>query len=959
MACRPSKLNLTAVSRSGCVGDDGGPTSTPNEEKGQGGSFDSPPVVPPLDLPSPRGSSPTDSSDVPLPRGAVPVSPLSRDSFGGFRPSKVQDSEYEAQAEMLEEGDPNMAMSTQVITTFADSLVTSGIGTAAGNHTYGGSDGTLATDIAAFFQRPVQIGTATWTSASNLGETISIVDAYGATWTENCPIWRLWNANPAVQRKLSNFAFFRGDLKLKFQVLASPFYYGHARAAYRPMQNFNPETIDFGASAQHLIPFSHRPHVDILPGVATSFEMLIPFIWNKNWVGLSGGVTGDMDSMGTLRLMNYAPLDSANGQTGESLNIVIYAWVENIRLSGATCYVPQSDEYNDDGVVSKPASAVAKIARSLFNIPVIGPFARATDIGASAVASIARLFGYTNVPILDNTMPVRNEQFPKFASPDISYPIEKLTVDAKNELSIDPRIVGLPNGDDEMSIRHLCGRESWLCQTTWATSTQQNTLLFQSRVNPYMYDSAFLAAPQQATTSVWYTPMGWVCNAFDNWRGTIIFRFHVVCTKYHKGRLLISFDPSGSGNTTSGNNIGQIFNATNIVHTAILDIGLSNNVEFSVPYQQATQFLQCRTDVNPTDSGSRAWTTSQTSAWAINPSLDNGYINIRVLNTLTAPVTDNSVKINVYVRGGDDLEFANPTDIDPLKRLSYYKPQSAVLTETTPGLIVGDAPTSGTADVQYAVHFGEKIVSLRPLLRRFNLLGADFFSTSSVNDQMTTFTKKMFKMPMSPGYCPNGYNYANKIGAGQTGTAPYNWCAFTYMSYFSQGFLAYRGSTNYSFNLSTHTSEMNHIRAFRDNLGRVTNSSGQNRAFAKVSYDSVPMTNFSTANAAVARIVSQSYSGMSGQSLVNNVTQSGLNVALPNYSQYSFCATSTAFANTPTDVQDGSSDDGLVLEIQTCPNKPSTERVVVYTYCAAGTDFGFYYFVNVPALYLYPSTPTI
>lgn len=888
-------------------------------------------------------STPTDST----PRDDV------RPDFKNYEFGSYRDESYSAQAEMLADDSPDMSLNTQVITTFADSVVTSGIGSTSGNHAFGGADGTVATDIADFFKRPVHIGNATWGFGSATGDTIPISDTQSTPLTyTKFPCWRVWYENPAVKRKLANFAWFRGDLKLKFQVLASPFYYGHARVTYRPMPNFNLETIAIQTpGSAHLIPFSQRPHVDILPGVSTSFEMTIPFIWNRNWVSLATGPTGSMADLGEIRILTYAPLDSANGAINESLNIVVYAWVENIQLSGATCYVAQSDEYGD-GIVSKPASAIASVARRLVDVPVIGPFARATEIGAGAVSSIARLFGWTNVPIVANTMPVRNEQFPKLASTDISYPIEKLTVDSKNELSVDPRIIGLPSGEDEMSIKHLCARESWLCQTSWSTASTINTRLFQTRVNTFMFNAATHNA---GCKSVWFTPMGWVTNAFDNWRGTIIFRFHVVCTKYHKGRLLISFDPSGS--LVPANNIGALANTANMVHTAILDIGLSNNVEFSVPYQQATQFLRCRTAIDPADSGNRAWNTTDSDTWAINPLLDNGYLTLRVLNNLTAPVASNEVKINVYVKGGDDLEFANPTDVDPTKKMSYYAAQSEVLSEHSPGTLIGSAPTGSTSDTQYLVNFGEKIVSLRPLLRRFNLLGGDYFAPTATTNNMTTFTKKMFKMPISPGYADFGYNSAIGL-VNPAQSYPYNWCAFTYMSYFSQGFLGYRGSTNYSFNLSTHTTNLNHIRAYRDNLGAVLNNNNENRAFVKIAFNPVDITSFASANNSVAKIVSTTFSGMSGQSLVNNVTQSGLNVALPNYSPFSFCATGTNYANKPN-VDDGTDDDALVLEIQTVPNKSSTERVVVYTYCAAGTDFGFYYFINVPALYYYNAVPSI
>jgi len=240
------------------------------------------------------------------------------------------------------------------------------------------------------------------------------------------------------------------------------------------------------------------------------------------------------------------------------------------------------------------------------------------------------------------------------------------------------------------------------------------------------------------------------------------------------------------------------------------------------------------------------------------------------------------------------------------------------------------------------------------LLRRMNLLQGDFFQPSTTSNQMTLFQKKVFKMPVSPGYVPGAYSQAYGIATGTTATLfTYNWCTFTYMSYFSQGFLAYRGSVNYTFNVLRDGSPFSHVRAFRDNLGLVKDGgldTGTNKAFvrtAPVTYSSV---------SAAAKFVAQQYSGMSGQSLVNNWTQSGLNVQLPNYSPYSFCFTGAGYANVPPS-DDGSADDGLVFEIITPPEFNSANRCLVTTYVGAGTDFGFYCFINVPALYYYGSTP--
>jgi hypothetical protein len=88
---------------------------------------------------------------------------------------------------------------------------------------------------------------------------------------------------------------------------------------------------------------------------------------------------------------------------------------------------------------------------------------------ASTTAGVAKLFGYTNVPVIEEAKPVRVSQFANFASPEIGYPVNKLTVDAKNELSIDPTILGLPNVD-ELSIRHIVTKPAYYYQFDWTTA---------------------------------------------------------------------------------------------------------------------------------------------------------------------------------------------------------------------------------------------------------------------------------------------------------------------------------------------------------------------------------------------------------------------------------------------------------------------------------------------------------
>nr|ULF99938.1 MAG: hypothetical protein 2 [Marnaviridae sp.] len=827
---------------------------------------------------------------------------------------------YTPQSELIPNSG-NSSMTKENIVTFVDNDTAAPVGASAGNHAFSCKDMTVDTSISEFLSRPVRISSFTWLESDTIG--VKVI---------NTP-WHLWATNPFVLLKLNNYSWFRGDLKLKIQLTASPFYYGMMKVVSQPLHNFTPTTIISDTGTRYLIPASTRPHITLIPGEASSYEMTIPFIWPTNWLNIQSATA--FQDLGRLRYTIWSQLQSANGVTSSGISVVTYAWIENLELSGASVgYAAQSDEYGD-GPISKPASAIAEAAGALIDVPIIGPFATATQIGAKAVSSIARLFGYTNVPVIADTQPVRNEQFPKLASADIGYPVEKLTTDPKCELSVDPRIVGLPSGEDELIISSLCKRESWLVRSTWSTSQAVDTLLFQSRVNPMMFDVE--PALGVAASKLYFTPMAFVSNCFDHWRGSIIFRFQVVASKYHQGRLLINFDPSGY----TSQNIGNTVATSGVVHTAIIDIGQTQDVEFHVPFQQAAQFLTVRPGIGTADKN---WTTSTANNWNYNSLYDNGYLSVRILNALTAPIATSTVDVHVFVRAGDDIEFANPTEVDVDHRLSLYAQQSEEFNEDVVAKPLVLAPTMTPDDQQYLVHYGERIVSLRQLLRRYNLHTIEGAVPNLTANTVSTLVKKVFKMPMSPGYCNFGYNLANGIDVPGS-TFNYNWCNFTLLSYLSPAFLCYRGSTSWSFNFNSQTKLMGHIRTYRDNQGLV----GSNASCSTV-------TSTVGSVSRLAKIAVGRPAGLAGSSLINANTQSGMNVQIPNMSPYKFCSTHTAYANVGQ-VFDGSILDSLVLESDWSTTTNSAETSLLYTYVAVGTDFNLHYFLNVPTFYVYSGIP--
>lgn len=808
----------------------------------------------------------------------------------------------------------------ETIVTFIDENAGSAAGTYAGNHAFSTSDGTVDTDIAAFFARPVLINSTTWDEADTRSIKTSIDP------------WRVWVDNTNVRRKLDNYAFMRGDLHIKIVISASPFYYGHMKAVYQPLPLFTPSTIQVDAGTRWLTPYSQRPHLNIDPQVQDAGSFVMPFLYPANYIRV--GVANDFTALGKLDYVIYVPLQSANGASGVGVTVTTYAWMENIELSGATvAYSAQSDEYGE-GAVSKPASMVAKAASYFEKVPILGPFATATRIGASAVSSIASLFGFTNVPVISNTVPQRPEAFPKLASSEISFPIEKLTLDPKNELSIDPRVFGMAEGIDELSIAHLCSKESYLTQSTWSTSNGVGNIMFYSRVNPRLY-----AADGATNEKVYMTPMAYVTNMFDSWRGDIIYKFKIVASPYHKGRLIVSYDPFG----TSTRNLGNVLDTSNIVQTAIIDIGETNEVEFRVPYQQATQFLRLRQTYSAFEQG---WATNfDPVSYDYDPKYDNGFLTLRVLNALTAPEASSTVFIMVSVSAAPNIEVGNPTNVDWTDRLSVYAPQSEVLMEgPTSQMSMTLGTESNAADNQYSVHFGENIRSLRQLLRRYEFVNSDLLSVVNGTTQLNSYVKYMYRMPLMPGYRANGYcTAASILGAG---TQQYNWVNMTLLAYLTPSFVGYRGSINWTFNVLSGGNAVEEIHMSRNN------NANQAAGIAARSYATSSVTGCARGS------VNARQAGLTGQAITNGHTQSGFNVQLPNYSNYKFQSTYPPLSN-KGDAEDGSLYDMCELLIST--NRSSSggavPDTVVNSYVGAGTDFSLYFFLNVPTFWIYSAVP--
>ncbi len=806
---------------------------------------------------------------------------------------------------------------TEQTTTFVDNSGGMQVTAQAPSNSVAKVDGTEDLSLGTFLSRPVKINSFSW-GPSDTGVIVAVSP------------WQLYFSNTAVKRKIENFAFFRGKLHIKTLINGSPFQYGLLRATYTPLRSTTSWRIRSNAVTPitDLIPLSQLPGFYIQPQANAGGSLEAPFFYNKNWLDLTSN--SDVQGFGRLEYDVFYPIASATAGGSTTASVVTYAWLSDVELMGPTeSLTLQADEYVE-GPVSSPATAIASVASTLSHVPVIGRFARATEIGAKSVANIARLFGYTNVPVIDDVRGFQPMNGPMLASAHIGVPAQKLTYDPKQELSIDPSIHGL-KPVDELALSYLKKKESYFAASSWSTNDALGSVLFNMRINPYQFAAIPLlnGSSVEQARRVYHTPLSYMSEMFRSWRGGLKIRVKVVCTKFHKGRLKVSFDPRANISTHAVDE--------NLVYTEIIDIGETDEVEFIIPYHQATAWLDIDKDITDTN-------------WAPGTNLpprlgiDNGSLNITVLNTLVAPATG-SVGLMFFISGADDFEFANPSDhigndiaTTTYKEPSFLAVQADDHVELSPKAITLGIPVSPSKD-RYAQNYGEVITSLRTVLHRSSISDYTYLAPFAANS-IRLIGKAYRVLPNTPGYTSGTFlSSANKVLT--AGTAAYNFSYMHPMLWISSLFGGFRGSATITVTPSAD---------LRNGISNVQVSRSDTVQGNNTQLSNVTLTNPGTVSQQLALLSNPGVvlPGSGGLALTSTNTNGSLSFNLPFFSKYNFGYTFPTQAGSNQDDTDKMC--AMLTMFHTTGADASTSAMAFSNAWCAGPDFTCLFFLNCPTV---------
>lgn len=650
----------------------------------------------------------------------------------------------------------------------------------------------IDSDLANYFARPLYIDTYSW----DLGVPFSSVEI---------DPWTTWLEHSSIIKKITNFQLIRMNLHVRIVINSSPFLYGRMMATYAPLYG-NKGAIDITSGAlnntQRKMILSQHPKVFIDPTSAATTEMTIPYFFPTNYLNITKR-TLDYSKMGSLRLFELNELRAASSTASSVVDISVYIWATDVELriptvdeadSPAT-FAQAGDEYAKDGFVSSTASAVASAAGELRDVPVIGAFARATEVGANIVGGIASIFGFSRPTSVVDLRPYKPNAVASIANTIGVDTATKLTFDPKQETTVASDVAGLDNMD-HMTFANICGRESFIGSGTWTSADGFGHMIHWNFVTP----THALTNNVTGGVALAMSPTAFATMPFKWWSGTLIYRVQIVASKYHRGRIRISYEPYGGALDATVNNL---------TYNHILDLDEARDYEFSVSWAQATPYKQLE-DVRTITAGEGGLGAYQYDKY-------NGTIYISVVNNLSSPLSTADVDINLYVRAGPDFEFqgtknaadgvltpyntvADLTAVPTLQAPPKDDGEEYTIAQAGEDKVAVDIPTVelvgrpdiSTLEQKSSVFYGERFVSLRNILKRYDRLEA--VTTPSFNDNNGRLRTLEWWRPMYPAA-----GGVNPGGIYQYGAQTFNPYKTPLVVYYGSAFAGYRGSMRYKF----------------------------------------------------------------------------------------------------------------------------------------------------------------
>lgn len=589
---------------------------------------------------------------------------------------------------------------------------------------------------------------------------------------------------PDIAQKCKYRHLIRGTLRLKLVVTSSPYATGQfVMATY--YDDPLPLITTFG-SRKFLLNCTHSI-LDL--GSTTDATLHIPMHVEYPYAVISAGDSETQIRKIKLLIVNNSYVSDTQSGSTPRVNMKVYASLEDAELSVpvvegfGSVYTAETIEAMD-GPISYPMSVISNVSHFLKDIPIIGPFAHATNLVSTGLGKLALLFGFSRPKDLS----VYNYPHEEDVSSYVGNVRSKgLTLDPLQEVSIDNTILG--EHGDNLTYKNIINRWGLLGTTEILFSDSPGDLKLTIPVRP-SYDSPVSAAQHIPH------PLAFGSQLFTAWRGTIKYKFVFPANRFVRAKIRIWWTPT----PLTGSDYAQV---TRNASSVLLAITTTTECTFEVPYAHQRAYLPIGLIGNHPDQ------------------FCNGYVHLSVEEPLFVPSETYRQQVLIYIAAGDDMEFVIPTGM-LIQYLAHELPAVGDRTDYQIGDVDNNPPSNGSVteapsqfwfstytsaassnsvtpfmECSYTTipknvnndaaifNIGERFNSFRPLLKRFS----DYLY---INGHSYTNSEDYVNSIFVP-YMPLYYSGAYQQGSNVVNMPLMN----TPIKYLSSCFAGTRGSVRY------------------------------------------------------------------------------------------------------------------------------------------------------------------
>lgn len=486
-------------------------------------------------------------------------------------------------------------------------------------------------EIRNFLARPILLETVSWNVTHTPNAVLSTITNPTALFTQ---------ANNRT--KIAGFFGYKGTMVVTITVNGTRFMQGLLMLHYLPHGDLvsNPRVA---VANSNLVFKSQQPHIVYDVAMDSEVSLAIPWMHAKPFMEVA-----EYTNLGSFYLSVYSGLVSPSGDTTASVNV--WAHLEDVDLEFPGVMISQSGRpvrRSRGGKEQKGGASVED--RELAGVgmgPVSSVFSKISGAAGvlSAIPSISAIAGPASwlTAILSDAAAAAGWSNPSQSSPvgkimpaRLAYSANVNGVDNSIRMGAfaDNQVEALPGfggtDDDELSISKIVQRSAYFYRFTYSTADSAGSRIASFRVSPGACQTATITTPGAKVANFRLeTPLSYISNLFQYWRGSICFKIRLVKTEFHSGRLLIAFTPGKASAPTT-------ISATTSLYREIYDIADSNEINLCFPYVSTKPWTECMDYV--------------------------GTFSIFNLSALRAPPTvSNTITLIMEVSGGDDMQFAIP-----------------------------------------------------------------------------------------------------------------------------------------------------------------------------------------------------------------------------------------------------------------------------------------------------------